>query len=315
MGTPSGFNRSPLAASAKERHVSIGYNLGNNTFVAVTTSHLVARVPGLRLQPRRNTLTCFITPGGPDRHQRRTFSTLSSKRASKVRFWISYCSFRASTILRRLVFRVASCTTDRATSDASRSSVIFRVSDLTPLGPLTAILPMIIDCRPRVDVAVKNTKLIVAGHGPDVRLLSRYDLQRRSSFFDAVTVKRRALRRLYQKSPGFNTQRCIAHVRCFLTKDWRAAVFFPSGVIAAFRPWGVILPTRMSPGSTPHQCKRCRLIEVRSAFFTTFGISRVISSAPPLYHGRRLRILDLWIEVNTSSRDTRSEIRMESFVV
>ena len=53
-----------------------------------------------------------------------------------------------------------------------------------------------------------------------------------------------------------------------------------------------------------------RLVEVAQASSPTFGMSRVIASGPSLVSRAMISNSSMWIEVNTSSRTMRSEIRM-----
>ena len=65
--------------------------------------------PGCSLRfTATKTLTIFITPGGRS-SPRRTFSTLSSKRASSARFCASYWSCSASTAFAPSSSSMASC--------------------------------------------------------------------------------------------------------------------------------------------------------------------------------------------------------------
>ena len=78
-------------------------------------------------------------------------------------------------------------------------------------------------------------------------------------------------------------------------------------------PFGVILPTRMSPGSTsapmrmmPDSSRSWR------ASSPTFGMSRVISSLPSLVSRAMHSNSSMWIEVKTSSLTSFSVTRIES---
>ena len=87
---------------------------------------------------------------------------------------------------------------------------------------------------------------------------------------------------------------------------------FSSGV-SCVSPFGVTLPTRMSPGPTlapmrmmPLSSRSC------SALSETLGMSRVISSGPSLVSRASISNSSMWIEVKASSLTTFSEIRMAS---
>ncbi len=87
---------------------------------------------------------------------------------------------------------------------------------------------------------------------------------------------------------------------------------FSSGVIG-LSPFGVILPTRISPGCTSAPTYT---IPASSRFLRpsspTFGISRVISSGPSFVSRAITSNSSIWIDVKTSSLTIRSEIRIES---
>ncbi len=88
---------------------------------------------------------------------------------------------------------------------------------------------------------------------------------------------------------------------------------FSSGVIG-LSPFGVTLPTRMSPGlhfgADAHDAGFVQVACRASS--PTFGMSRVISSGPSLVSRAMTSNSSMWIEVKTSSRTMRSEIRIES---
>ena len=67
-------------------------------------------------------------------------------------------------------------------------------------------------------------------------------------------------------------------------------------------PFGVILPTRMSPGltSAPMRTMPDSSMSLRDSS-PTFGMSRVISSLPSLVSRATHSNSSMWIEVNTSS--------------
>lgn len=87
---------------------------------------------------------------------------------------------------------------------------------------------------------------------------------------------------------------------------------FSSGV-SCVSPLGVILPTRMSSGTT---LAPMRMMPQSSRFLSisspTLGMSRVISSGPSLVSRATTSNSSMCMEVKTSSLTTRSEMRMES---
>jgi len=91
------------------------YNLGNNTFVLPLTTAILSPAWQLALHRDEHFDQSFITPAGQIVTTTELFDFVS-KRASKVRFWISYCSFRARRIFAVGLRSSASCTTDRATA-------------------------------------------------------------------------------------------------------------------------------------------------------------------------------------------------------
>jgi len=100
---------------------------------------LFAAVADLRFT-RDEQLTILHHAGADHRSPHDFFDSLSSKRASKVPFLISYCSFRASTIFAVVSSSSASCPPMTGDSDAQQVLVIFRVQTCA-LGPLTQFLP------------------------------------------------------------------------------------------------------------------------------------------------------------------------------
>ncbi len=78
-------------------------------------------------------------------------------------------------------------------------------------------------------------------------------------------------------------------------------------------PFGVILPTRMSPGftSAPMRTMPDSSRSLRASS-PTFGMSRVISSLPSLVSRATHSNSSMWIEVKTSSLASRSLTRIES---
>ena len=89
--------------------------------------------------------------------------------------------------------------------------------------------------------------------------------------------------------------------RAFSPKMARSS--FSSGV-SSVSPFGVILPTRMSPGLTSAPM---RMMPSSSRSFSasspTFGMSRVISSGPSLVSRASISCFSMWIEVNLSCSD------------
>jgi hypothetical protein len=87
---------------------------------------------------------------------------------------------------------------------------------------------------------------------------------------------------------------------------------FSSGVIG-LSPFGVTLPTRMSPARTSAPMKT---MPASSRFFSaespTFGMSRGDFLRPSLVSRAITSNSSMWIEVKTSSLTIRSEIRIES---
>ena len=86
-----------------------------------------------------------------------------------------------------------------------------------------------------------------------------------------------------------------------------------SSGVSSVSPFGVTLPTRMSPGPTsapmrmmPRSSRSLRMSSDR------FGMSRVISSAPSFVSRASISCSSMWIEVSTSSRTRRSEITIAS---
>ena len=80
-----------------------------------------------------------------------------------------------------------------------------------------------------------------------------------------------------------------------------------SSAVSSVSPFGVILPTRMSPGSTSAPTSitpsSSRLRKLSSP---TLGISLVISSGPSLVSLASDSYFSIWIEVNLSSSNNRS---------
>jgi hypothetical protein len=87
---------------------------------------------------------------------------------------------------------------------------------------------------------------------------------------------------------------------------------FSSGV-SCVSPFGVTLPTRMSPGLT---VAPIRMIpdssRSRRAFSETFGMSRVISSGPSFVSRDSMSNSWMWIDVKKSSLTSLSDTRIAS---
>jgi hypothetical protein len=87
---------------------------------------------------------------------------------------------------------------------------------------------------------------------------------------------------------------------------------FSSGV-SCVSPFGVTLPTRMSPALTSAPMNAMPASSsFASADSPTFGISAVISSGPSFVSRATQVSSSMWIVVKRSSWTTRSEIRIES---
>ena len=87
---------------------------------------------------------------------------------------------------------------------------------------------------------------------------------------------------------------------------------FSSGV-SWVSPFGVILPTRMSPGFTLAPMRTMpESSRSLSASSETFGMSRVTSSLPSLVSRAWISNSSMWIEVKRSSLTSRSETRIAS---
>ena len=87
---------------------------------------------------------------------------------------------------------------------------------------------------------------------------------------------------------------------------------FSSGV-SWVSPFGVTLPTRMSPAFTSAPMKAMPASSsLASAASPTLGMSAVISSGPSLVSRATQVSSSMWIVVKRSSCTTRSEMRIES---
>ena len=86
-----------------------------------------------------------------------------------------------------------------------------------------------------------------------------------------------------------------------------------SSAVSSVSPFGVTLPTKMSPVLTSAPI---RIIPFSSRSFSEsspmFGMSRVISSAPSFVSRHSQSYSSIWIDVNTSSFTNFSFIRIAS---
>ena len=86
-----------------------------------------------------------------------------------------------------------------------------------------------------------------------------------------------------------------------------------SSADSSVSPRGVTLPTRMSFGRTSAPMRMIPFSSRSERLSSpTFGMSRVISSGPSLVSRASVSYFSMWIEVNTSSRTSRSLIRIAS---
>ena len=86
-----------------------------------------------------------------------------------------------------------------------------------------------------------------------------------------------------------------------------------SSAVSSVSPFGVILPTRMSPALTSAPIRMIPFSSrSRRLSSPTFGMSRVISSGPSLVSRASTSCFSMWIEVNLSSRTIDSESRIAS---
>ena len=110
--------------------------------------------------------------------------------------------------------------------------------------------------------------------------------------------------------PGGTTSDVSHTSAAFSAKMARSS--FSSGE-SSVSPFGVTLPTRMSPGCTSAPSRMMpsgpRFL---SASSPTFGMSRVISSAPSFVSRAPQSNVTMWSDVSTSSRTRRSLTRMAS---
>ena len=82
-----------------------------------------------------------------------------------------------------------------------------------------------------------------------------------------------------------------------------------SSAVSSVSPFGVTLPTRISPGRTSAPMRIMpRSSRSFNASSDTFGISRVISSSPSLVSRASQSYSSIWMEVNTSAL-TKSSLR------
>ncbi len=86
-----------------------------------------------------------------------------------------------------------------------------------------------------------------------------------------------------------------------------------SSAVSSVSPFGVILPTRMSPGwtSAPMRTMPSSSRSLRDSS-PTFGMSRVISSGPSFVSRDSISCFSMWMEVNMSSRTRRSLMTIAS---
>jgi hypothetical protein len=131
----------------------------------------------------------------------------------------------------------------------------------------------------------------------------------RSSFSVPLREKTRALITM-PLTPGGTRSELSRTSPAFSPKIARRS--FSSGE-SCVSPFGVILPTRMSPGftSAPMRTMPDSSRSLRASS-PTFGMSRVISSLPSLVSRATHSNSSMWIEVKTSSLAMRSEMRIES---
>ena len=81
-----------------------------------------------------------------------------------------------------------------------------------------------------------------------------------------------------------------------------------SSGVSSVSPLGVTLPTRMSPGWTSAPIRMMpRSSRSARTSSETFGMSRVISSAPSLVSRASISCSSMWIDVSTSSCTRRCE--------
>ncbi len=86
-----------------------------------------------------------------------------------------------------------------------------------------------------------------------------------------------------------------------------------SSAVSSVSPLGVTLPTKISPVRTSAPMRTMpRSSKSRTMSSPTLGISAVISSGPSLVSRASASYSSMWIEVKTSSRTTRSLIKIAS---
>ncbi len=86
-----------------------------------------------------------------------------------------------------------------------------------------------------------------------------------------------------------------------------------SSAVSSVSPFGVILPTRMSPGFTSAPMRMMPFSSrLRSVSSPTFGMSRVISSGPSFVSRASTSCFSMWIEVNLSACTVVSETMIAS---
>ena len=150
-----------------------------------------------------------------------------------------------------------------------------------------------------------------------IRSLEYFDLRTSSSFFDAA---RRSLSFLGRENNLVSITTPLIDGGAFIEASFTSPALSPkmarrsfSSGVGSLSPFGVILPTRMSPSFTSAPT---RMIPSLSRFFTasslTFGISEVNSSSPRLVSRTSSSYSSMWMEVKISSETTFSEITMAS---
>ncbi len=108
-----------------------------------------------------------------------------------------------------------------------------------------------------------------------------------------------------------HAQRGVADVRGLLAEDGAQELLFRRHRAFALRR--DLADQDVARPAPRRRCRRCRLRRGSSALLPpTFGMSRVISSGPSLVSRAMTSNSSMWIEVKTSSRTMRSEIRIES---
>ena len=177
-----------------------------------------------------------------------------------------------------------------------------------PLGPETATLP-INTSRRRPEMLRFRIENSSSRSLPSRSISSRSMAMARSSLSTPCRLKTRTSTTV-PVTPGGRRSEVSRTSEAFSPKMARRS--FSSGVIG-LSPFGVTLPTRISPGmiSAPMATMPASSM-LRSASSPTLGMSRVISSGPSLVSRAITSNSSMWIEVKTSSETMRSLIRIES---